>query len=129
VGSLRESLPDLFAELAQGYGDLIERALEQRHYKVTHPLSEELRDLSERLGVLKAGPRHVIEIHHAVLTAKRQGAPPARVQAYLEEGRLLLLELLGDLVSYYRRYSLGAGRASRPADSPPQRGRRAVPHE
>jgi hypothetical protein len=30
-----------------------------------------------------------------------------RMQAYVEEGRLLVLELMGYLVSYYRAYALG----------------------
>ena len=41
-------------------------------------------------------------MHSAALKQKVRGAPPAKAQAYVEEGRLMLLELMGHLASYYR---------------------------
>ena len=37
------------------YGDLMDKALEQRAYKVEHDISERLRAIAEQIGFLKAG--------------------------------------------------------------------------
>lgn len=103
---LRESLPDLFDELVQDYGELLDLALEQRIYKVNYQLSESLRTLGDQLGFMKAGPRDVVQIHHAALLKRGANVTISKSRAYLEEGRLLVLELMGNLVSYYRNYTL-----------------------
>jgi DNA-binding response OmpR family regulator len=102
VAPLSESVPEVFNELAERYEELMDLALEQRAYKVEHNISERLRSLAERVGFLKAGPRDVVEIHSYALKRKTREVAPARAQAYVEEGRLMLLELMGYLVSYYR---------------------------
>ena len=103
---LRESLPDLFDELVQHYGDLLDQALEQRVYKVNYQLAESLRALGDQLGLIKAGPRDVVQIHHAALLIKAANVTGSKARAYIEEGRMLILELMGNLVSYYRNYTL-----------------------
>ncbi len=102
VAPLRQSAPDAFKQLAQRYGELMDLALEQRAYRVEHDVSGELRSMSARLGFLRAGPRDVVEVHSNALKAKTRQAAPTRAQAYVEEGRLMVLELMGYLVSYYR---------------------------
>jgi DNA-binding NarL/FixJ family response regulator len=102
VAPLRESVPDTFNELVQHYGELMDLALEQRAYRVEHDVSGELRSISARLGFLRAGPRDVVEIHSYALKGKTREVAPAKAQAYVEEGRLMVLELMGYLVSYYR---------------------------
>ena len=69
--------------------------------------------MAEELGLLKAGPRDVVEIHSTALKEKRHKVTPQKAQAYAEEGRLMALQLMGHLVSYYRNYSL-----SRKASAP-----------
>ena len=104
---LRESLPDFFLELVQRYGELMDLALEQQAYRVEHNVSEQLRALAERLGLLKAGPRDVVDIHTKALKQKTQDIPVAKAQAYVAEGRLMVLELMGYLTSFYRKYYIG----------------------
>jgi DNA-binding response OmpR family regulator len=104
--SLREGLPDLFDELVQHYGELLDQSLEQRIYKVNYQLAESLRALGDQLGFIKAGPRDVVQIHHAALLKKAANVTVPKSRAYIEEGRLLILELMGNLVSYYRNYTL-----------------------
>src|SRR5581483_951867 len=103
---LREIMPDLFEELVQHYGELLDLALEQRIYKVNYQISESLRALGDQLGFLKAGPRDVVQIHHTALQEKASNVTLSKSRAYIEEGRLLILELMGNLVSYYRNYTL-----------------------
>jgi hypothetical protein len=104
---LREGVPDTFKQMIGRYGVLMGLALEQRAYKVNHNTPEELRLLAEQLGFLKAGPRDVVEIHSTALKIKTKGVTPQKAQAYAEEGRLMVLELMGNLVSHYRTYSIG----------------------
>ncbi|MEW6734439.1 MAG: response regulator [Acidobacteriota bacterium] len=107
VAPLSKSAPEIFAELIERYAQLLELALEERTYKVAHNISEGLRALVDRLGFLRAGPRDVIEIHTMTLQSKIKDAAFLKVQAYLEEGRLMVLELMGYLLVYYRDQSLG----------------------
>jgi len=102
LAPLRESAPQAFDELVQTYGDLMDLALEQRAYRVEHNISERLRSLAEQVGFLRAGPRDVVEVHSNALKRKTREVAPAKAQAYVEEGRLTVLELMGHLVSYYR---------------------------
>jgi PAS domain S-box-containing protein len=101
VVPLRESA-DLFAELIKEYGKVMDQALERRIYKTDHSLAEPLADLAGRLGFLKATPRDVVELHREALQQKSRNVPPSKMRGYLEEGHLLLVELLGDLAAWYR---------------------------
>ena len=103
---LSETLPATFSELVEQYSHQLDLALEQRAYKINRPLSDNLRMLSEQLGFLKAGPRDVVDIHTAALKKKLVGTTPKRAQAFTEEGRLQLLELMGYLTSFYLNHSL-----------------------
>ena len=116
---LRESLPGLFDELVQAYGELLDAALEQRIYKVNSQLSEKLRALGDQLGFIKAGPRDIVQIHHVALQKKATHVTLSKARAYLEEGRLLVLELMGHLVSYYRNHALSL-RFNNAATDPPR---------
>lgn len=104
---LRDCTPEIFNEIVQQYGDLMELALEQHAYKVEHNISDKLRVLAEQLGFLKAAPRDIIEIHTTSLKQKTQDVTPVKAKAYVAEGRLMVLELMGDLASYYRKYFIG----------------------
>lgn len=110
LGSLREGLPDTFNELVRRYEELMDLALERRAYKVEHDVSESLRAVVDQLGFLKAGPRDVVEIHATALKRQTRKATQAKAQAYAEEGRLMVLELMGYLASYYRDYFSGSSR-------------------
>ena len=115
--ALREAKPDEFRKLVQRYADLIDLALEQRTFKVEHDLSGQLRSLAERLGFLRAMPRDLVDVHSAALKSKAAVSPSQKIQACREEAQFMLLELMGDLCSFYRKYSTGtmAGDPSGPA--------------
>jgi DNA-binding NarL/FixJ family response regulator len=105
--TIRNSIPDIFRELVQNYGELLDLALEEQAYKVEHNLSDRLRTLADKLGFLKASPRDVVDIHTTTLRQKNQDVTLAKAQAYVSEGRLMVLELMGYLVSFYRKYYIG----------------------
>lgn len=105
--SLKEGIPDVFAELSDKYGELLDLALEERAFRVNHDISEQLRELASKLGFFKASPRDVVDIHTKALKEKTQNVNLSKIQAYVDEGRLRLLELMGYLTSYYRKYYIG----------------------
>jgi PAS domain S-box-containing protein len=104
---LHRSAPDTFESLIQQYGTLMDLALEEQVYKVKHDTSTELRKLAETIGLLRGGPRDVVEIHTTALKMKASGVYSQKAQAYADEGRLLMLELMGYLTSYYRNHVMG----------------------
>ena len=83
-------------------------------------------DIADHLGALGAGPRDVVDLHKAAMASRLKDRSPRQNRAYVEEGRLLLVQLMGYLVSYYRRLSWGSrsGGSSPPmpfrADRQPQ---------
>ncbi len=91
--SLGDSKPDIFAELVQNYGEIMDLALEEKAYKVEHNISDKLGALARQLGFMQATPRDTIEIHTAVLKAKTNRSS-RKSQAYANEGRLILLQLM-----------------------------------
>lgn len=106
VASLRTALPQTFDELVGDYGRLLDRAVEQVVYHVDHGLDADVQRLARRAGELRAGPRDVVEIHATAIKAKEQEAGPQRMRLYAAEGQVRLLELMGHLVTFYRRSSL-----------------------
>ncbi|EFO79326.1 PAS sensor protein [Oscillochloris trichoides DG-6] len=99
--SLHASRPTLFYEYIERYGHLLNAAVQERGFGVPDK-DAEARELAMHLGDLRATARDVIEIHLAALRNRSLGIPPARQQAYLEEGRMLALQIMGYLVAYYR---------------------------
>jgi DNA-binding response OmpR family regulator len=116
---ISQRLPEGSAELTDAYAAILEEALNQRAHGGDSLLSDRLRDLSERLGAVWATPRDVVEIHLAGLKRCVTDAQITRVIAYTEEARLLLPELMGNLVIFYRGWLATA--FARPSP-PPRRG-------
>ena len=105
-GSLFQKMPDLFGELEVRYQQLLDRFVEQKIYQVEYELAVEINVLIQQLGYLQATPRDLVELHTAVLKQK-QSVSPKGAKAFIIEGRYLLLELMGKLAAYYRRYYIG----------------------
>lgn len=104
---IQESSPKNFQDLVHVYQMCLEHAVEQRSFKVDYPISENLRWLAEQLGRLKARPRDVVEIYLATLRHMKKHLIAQKFQIYAEEGRIMLLELMGYLASFYRTYAFG----------------------
>jgi DNA-binding NarL/FixJ family response regulator len=99
---LREAMPYRFLELSKSYSNLIELATTHmmrggvRLY--SQSVSRKLNFLASDLGALKAGVRDVLDLHSKALEAQGHETPCNE-----EERRKIFLELVTDLVSYYRR--------------------------
>ena len=107
-----KNTPDIFTELEQKYDRLIDRFVEQKIYRVEYTISEQIDVLIEQLGYLQATPRDLIELHMSVIKQK-QSISKKKSQAFIVEGRYLLLELMGKLAAYYRRYYIGLNRLNK----------------
>jgi hypothetical protein len=110
-GFLRNTAPDLFADLVRRYEAVLDEAVDQRIHE-NKSFSAALADLSARLGQLQAGARDIIELHARALDAKLASVPPLLRGVYVEEGRLVVLELMGRVLSAYRTAFLQATQAS-----------------
>lgn len=103
---LREGAPEVFALLLKRYQELMEIALEDRIYQAERANAKDLRALADQLGFLRAGPRDVVELHTLAIKEKSKQASPQKAHAYVEEGRLMVLELMGYLVTFYRSHAV-----------------------
>jgi PAS domain S-box-containing protein len=100
--SLEESLPETFGEFLEEYACLLDLALEEKVYQVDHHLTPRLKSLAGRLGALRSVPRDLVSLHTHALQSKEGQVTAPRLSEYSQEGRLLLLELMGYLAVYYR---------------------------
>lgn len=66
--------------------------------------SDEVKDIVRRLVKLKAGARDVVRIHLTALKQLIQRMNSVKEQEFSSDARLLLIEVLGDLVDLYRSY-------------------------
>lgn len=117
AGPLRESSQMVFRELSEQYGRVLDDAVDARSYKRTLDQSEVLRALADTVGFLGGGPRDVVDLHVNALETRVQGAPPTRARVYVEEGRLLVLKLMGEVLSFYRTNAVIGGNQPREAAS------------
>jgi len=100
--SLRDSSPELFADSITKYTHILDDALEQITHKTDETVSDELRILAGQLGILRATPRDIVEIHEQAIKSKREVNNLQKTRAYIEEGRYWIFELMGYLALFYR---------------------------
>ena len=104
--ALHERVPQEYWKLFERYARLLDLALDRQTYRSeTANVSEELRAIAEQLGMLGAGAREVAELHARALKQRTKNATVAKAQALTSEGRLVSFELMGHLLSFYRRRS------------------------
>lgn len=113
VHSLRDKDPEEFEALLLAYQHLLDMALERQARRLVDDFEQRLLRFTERLGVVNAGPRDVVAIHKAAIAAKTAREPAIKTKAYCEEGRLLILQVMGHLVTFYRSLSWGKAPATR----------------
>jgi PAS domain S-box-containing protein len=109
---LSEAEPGFFERLTCRFSELLDQSVEMLALKVEHDLSGEIASISEALGAVRAGPRDATEIFLAALKRNCAGALPEKCRAYREEGRIMLIELIGKLAAFYRNHCLGMAPAA-----------------
>ncbi|WP_051693802.1 response regulator [Desulfohalovibrio reitneri] len=105
---ISQTAPEAFGDFVDRYGRLLDLAAENRIYKEQHDVSSALREFAGELVYLKAGPKDLADVHTEALERKHGEIDvPKRYALYLDEGRMLLVELMGYLASMYRETCLG----------------------
>jgi len=102
-GLLNEVDPEFFNSVVADFKVLIEKAIEAQVFKVDHDPSAKLTDTAEELGAYRAGPRDILKIY---LTAteylSNESETDEKKHTINNEAKLLMIELMGDLLSFYR---------------------------
>lgn len=91
----------LSGEIINEYLNLLKSYLDQLITKKEKP-REAMESLITKLGDADCGPRHLLDIHLAALDKLVLSQNMSSLPAYALEGRLLVLEMMGLLVDYYR---------------------------
>jgi len=99
---VQDSAPEIFVDLVTEYQQILEQSLDAVIHETGYSATEPIHDLATKLVFLSAGPRDVLQIHKNALAVLCEDRPQARVRATTEEGRFLLVELLGSILSLYR---------------------------
>lgn len=99
---LQQAVPDEFAKLVARYFRILELSFGRRLYKGEPETVAELRTFADDLGILYASARDVVEIHSTALRRKLKDLPAPKTQAFVEESRFAMLQLMGYLLGYYR---------------------------
>ncbi len=103
---LRDENPEKFEALVDQYAALIGEALDDSLLGVERIVAEGLRNIGEELGSLKASQYDVVHLHTAAIRRKTETTRPQETQVIVEQGRQIVLELMGYVLSYYRDSSL-----------------------
>jgi hypothetical protein len=99
--------PEKFEEFVQTYGKLIDDALDEASHRMIGSYRDSLAAFADSIGMLNLGPRDIIDIHKEVIHRKTRNANRTRMQAYINEGRLLLVQLMGNVLTFYRSFFWG----------------------
>ncbi len=115
AGSLEDRMGARYEEeIVTEYARILAVALEEQAFRGVSQVSRDLRSLASVLGFFGAGPRDIVELHSRCLRQQLTVLDHARAAPAVEEGRVLVLQLMGRLVTYYRERSIGGTRQSNP---------------
>jgi len=95
-----------YKKLLEAYSLLIEKSIESRIYRIDHDNSNDRREFAGKLGFFKAGPRDLIRLNSEFFKRLDYNIHPKKISLYHEEARLILLEIMGYLVSFYRNRNI-----------------------
>jgi DNA-binding NarL/FixJ family response regulator len=98
---LSESFPEKFRELSRDYDALMDLAVD-RGMSDPDALSGRLAILATDLAALSVSVPDVIQLHTNTLRLRTAGMSPADATLYVEEGNRVILELMANLVAWYR---------------------------
>jgi len=106
--SLKARYPDIFPSLQKTYQDLLMENLENSAHRGNDgSVRNAVKSFSTTLSSLYTGPRDLIELHTLALRKLTGTGNTKKDQAITDEGRYLLLELMGYLAGDYRHFAYG----------------------
>ena len=84
------------------YRDIVVRYVRAIRIKEDRP-SDRVQDLARRLAIMGARARDVVSLHLRILNEFSQRAMPADERAFSNDARLVLVELMGNVMDIYRK--------------------------
>ncbi len=103
--SIDKAYPEKFNKFSTIYFEILSELIKHRIYKTSTNTSSKVKELASELGFLKASSRDVINIHKEALKKLVHKSSAIKTYYIKEESRILLVELMGYLLSYYRNLS------------------------
>lgn len=106
--SLQQSQKSSFLELVKAYEEILSLAVNEQIYKRVNKHTVLLKDFITKLCSLSAAPKDIIDIHLTAVDGMQSKHDSIPKNAYIEEGRMLLLETMGELASSYRQLHISS---------------------
>ncbi|WP_108668093.1 response regulator [Euzebya rosea] len=106
---LKTALPEVYGLLVDRYVELLESTVEALAYADGRRPVPAMKTLGREFGILNAVPRDVIDVHISALHRLSDRVHPERLSALAEEGRMVLLEVVGYLALHYRLHANNRG--------------------
>ncbi len=95
----------MLADAVKEFQLLLQKLVEEKGFQSGNDSRIEIRQFSQRLCERWATARDVVEMYSSALNSSAKTAPPRAKRLFVDEGRLLLVEILGNLASQYREQS------------------------
>ncbi len=100
-GPLQKRNPEVFYQFQSAYDSLLDKYIDSVSYQTEVP-RHAISELASLVGKQAGGPRDVIELHRGSINKRIEQVSAKKLKSYTVDGRLLVMELLGSLVDYYR---------------------------
>ncbi len=100
--ALSQTQPAVFSELSTQYGALLDAMTDASTATVAAVMEGSIQTLAAKAGFASVTPAQMLEIHLTVLKEKVDIVPHEKAIAYLRQGHLALLTLIGSLAYVYR---------------------------
>ena len=110
---LSKSRPGIFNDLLDRYINILHTETGLKNSKLDFMVLDELHFMAKQLCTLNASHNDVIELHSRAIKKIGENTTVSQTEAYTEIGRLMMLELMCQLVYYYRRDFLKEGLTSK----------------
>ncbi len=103
MAPLHERDAPFFTECRKAYERILVEYVENIQFKKAPP-REKIQRLAGRIGQMAGGPKDIIDLHLQSVKAISEGAEPGQIKSYTLDGRLVALEIMGQLAEFYRRF-------------------------
>lgn len=97
-----DAFNDQSKELREEYKRIFDVFSSDASYKKMPEAPDQIRSFAAKLGLLGCGPKDIVQIHRQVLVDMLANKTSVRQESLTSESRYLLLQLMGELLLFYR---------------------------
>lgn len=98
-----KSFQETFERFVERYRSILLKSLDEAAYDEERDVPELTKIFAHDLGELHAGPKDVIDIHTSALKQAVVNVSKQKENALTAEGRIVLIQVMGSLVTFYRK--------------------------